>query len=129
MVSFWVYDVGFMIVFSAFVAWFLYSRKKDLSREGIIFMYRTKFGINVIKCIGDSFKRGLYAIRYLIIGVGFALMGAMFWMLGQTVSIYLFHPEITKLIKAPPIAPLIPYFLSCLVWRVSFLLFTSLTLL
>ena len=29
---------------------------------------------------------------------------------GQTLSIYILHPEITKIIKAPPIAPLIPYF-------------------
>ncbi len=110
MVDFWIYDVGFMILFSGFVAWFLNSRKKDLSREGIIFMYRTKFGIDVIKYIGDNFKRGLHRIKYLIVGVGFVLMGAMIWMLGQTVSIYLLHPEITKIIKAPPIAPLIPYF-------------------
>jgi hypothetical protein len=52
----------------------------------------------------------LHALKYLIVGVGFVLMGAMIWMLGQTVAIYLLHPEITKIIKAPPIAPLIPYF-------------------
>jgi len=110
MVSFWVYDVGFLISFSLFVAWFLRTRTKHLSREGIIFMYRTKFGIDAIKYIGDNFKRTLHALKYLIVGVGFVLMGAMIWMLGQTVAIYLLHPEITKLIKAPPIAPLIPYF-------------------
>ena len=110
MVDFWVYDVGFLILFSIFVIRFLYSRRKDLSREGIVFMYRTKFGIKVINYIGDKFKRALYSLRYLIIGLGFVLMGAMLWMLGQTVSIYLLYPEITKLIKAPPIAPLIPYF-------------------
>ncbi len=110
MVDFWVYDVGFLILFSMFVIWFLYSRRKNLSREGIVFMYRTKFGIKVINYIGDKFKRVLYSLRYLIIGLGFVLMGSMLWMLGQTVSIYLLNPEITKLIKAPPIAPLIPYF-------------------
>ena len=110
MVDFWIYDVGFLILFSIFVVWFLHSRRKDLSREGIMFMYRTKFGIKIINYIGDKFKRILYSLRYLIVGLGFVLMGAMLWMLGQTVSIYLLHPEITKLIKAPPIAPLIPYF-------------------
>jgi len=110
MVGFWIYDVGFMILFSAFVAWFLNYHKKNVSREGIIFMFRTKFGIKAIKYIGDNFKQMLHGIKYLIVGVGFVLMGAMLWMLGQTVSIYLLHPEITKLIKAPPIAPLIPYF-------------------
>ncbi|MFH1521448.1 MAG: site-2 protease family protein [archaeon] len=110
MVNFWVYDVGFMILFSVFVAWFLRTRKKDLSREGIIFMYRTKFGIKLIKYIGDNFKKGLHRIKYLIVGVGFLLMASMIWILGQTVTNYLLHPEIAKLIKAPPIAPLIPYF-------------------
>lgn len=110
MVSFWVYDVTFLILFSAWVTWFLYSRKKDLSREGIIFMYRTKFGIDAIKYIGDNFKKTLHAIKYLIIAVGFALMAGIIWMLGQTIAVYLLHPEITKVIKAPPIAPLIPYF-------------------
>ena len=110
MVSFWVYDVGFMILFSVFVIWFLYSRKKDLSREGVIFLYRTKFGIKAINYVGDNFKRTLHSIKYLIIALGFVLMGTMVWMLGKTASIYLLNPEITKIIKAPPIAPLIPYF-------------------
>lgn len=110
MVSFWVYDVGFLILFSAFVAWFLSSRKKNLSREGLIFMYRTRFGIKLIRYIGDNFKKTLHGIKYLIIAIGFVLMSTMLWMLGQTVAIYLLHPEITKLVKAPPIAPLIPYF-------------------
>ena len=110
MVSFWVYDVGFMILFSVFVAWFLSSRKKDLSREGIIFMYRTRFGINAIKYIGDNFKGLLHGLKYVIVGVGVALMSGMIWMLGQTLSIYILHPEIIKTIRAPPIAPLIPYF-------------------
>jgi membrane-associated protease RseP (regulator of RpoE activity) len=73
-------------------------------------MYRTQFGIKAIKYIGDNFKKTLHALKYLIIAVGFVLMGAMIWMLGQTVAIYLLYPEITKIIKAPPIAPLIPYF-------------------
>lgn len=110
MVSFWIYDVGFLILFSAFIVWFLNSRREELSREGIIFMWRTKFGMKAINNIGDKFKSCLNFTKYLVIGVGFFLMGVMTWMLGQTVSIYLFHPEITKLIKAPPIAPLIPYF-------------------
>jgi membrane-associated protease RseP (regulator of RpoE activity) len=110
MVSFWVYDVGFLILFSLFVIWFLSSRKKSLGRQGIIFMYRTQFGVKVINYVGDNFKRLLHGLKYVIVGVGFLLMGAMVWMLGQTVVIYLLYPEITKIIKAPPIAPLIPYF-------------------
>ena len=110
MVSFWVYDVGFMILFSVFVAWFLSSRKKSLSREGIIFMYRTKFGMNAIKYVGDNFKGVLHKLKYVVVAVGVALMSIMIWMLGKTLLIYIMNPEITETIKAPPIAPLIPYF-------------------
>ena len=111
MVSFWVYDVVFMVLFSGFIIWFLKTRKRDLRREGIIFMYRTQFGIDAIKYVGDNFKRMLHAIKYLIVGVGFVLMGAILWMLGQTFLIYILHSkEIVEKIAAPPIAPLIPYF-------------------
>jgi len=110
MVSFWVYDVGFLVLFTVWVVWFLKSRKKDLSREGWMFLYRTQFGVKAIDYIGKNFTKTLHALKYLIVAIGFALMGAMIWMLGQTVSIYLLHPEITKIIKAPPVAPLIPYF-------------------
>ena len=110
MVSFWVYYVSFLVLFSLFVVWFLRSRRKALSRQGIIFMYRTQFGVDLIKYVGDNFKGLLHKMKYVIVGVGLVLMGMMIWMLGQTVTIYLLYPEITKVIKAPPIAPLIPYF-------------------
>ena len=111
MVSFWIYDVGFLVLFSLFVVWFLMSRKKSLSREGIIFMYRTKFGMKAINYIGDNFKKTLHSLKYVIIGVGFVLMSVMIWMLGKTVSIYVLHSkEVVEQIAAPPIAPLIPYF-------------------
>jgi membrane-associated protease RseP (regulator of RpoE activity) len=73
-------------------------------------MYRTKLGIKTIRYIGDNFKGILHKMKGLIIGLGFVLMTAMMYMLGQTVMTYIKYPEITKLIKAPPIAPLLPYF-------------------
>ncbi|MCK4649953.1 site-2 protease family protein [Candidatus Pacearchaeota archaeon] len=110
MVSFWVYDVAFLILFSLGVFWFLRNRREELSREGIIFMWRTRFGINAIKWFAKKFARILRKMKWVVIGIGGILMVGMIWMLGQTVAIYLLHPEITKIIKAPPIAPLIPYF-------------------
>lgn len=110
MVSFWVYDVSFMILFSFAIFLFLRSRRHELAREGIIFMWRTQFGVKAINYVGDNFNRFLHRIKYVIVGVGVILMGAMIWMLGQTVIVYIMYPQITKLIKAPPIAPLIPYF-------------------
>ena len=112
MVSFVVYDLAFLVLFSLFVTWFLYKRRgtSGFKREGIIFMYRTQFGVDAINYVGDNFKKVLHFLKYIIIGVGFVLMGLMVWVLGQTIAIYILFPEITKVIKAPPIAPLIPYF-------------------
>lgn len=110
MVSFLFYDLGFLILFSLGVWWFLRSRRDELSREGWMFMWRTQYGIDAMTWFTKRFGFIMRKMQWLIIGLGGILMGAMIWMLGQTVAIYLFHPEITKLIKAPPIAPLIPYF-------------------
>ncbi len=110
MVDFWVYDVVFLVLFSLGIFWFLRNRKKELSREGIIFMWRTQFGVDAMSWFTKRFGYIMRKLKWVIVGIGAVLMGAMVWMLGQTTSIYLFHPEITKLIKAPPIAPLIPYF-------------------
>ena len=110
MVSFYVYDIAFLVVFTIFITWFLSTHKKGLSREGAIFMYRTQVGVKAINYVGKKFKKTLQFLKYIIITVGFALMGIMMWMLGQTVVTYIAHPEITEAIKAPPIAPLIPYF-------------------
>jgi len=110
MVSFWMFDVAFLIFFSIFVFFFLKKRKSQLGKEGIIFMYRTQVGVKAINWFGEKFKKVLFSIRYVIIGTGFVLMGAIVWLLWQTLSLYIKQPEITKVIKAPPIAPLIPYF-------------------
>lgn len=110
MVDFWVYDVTFLVLFSILVFWFIKNNKESLSKEGIIYMYRTSLGIKAINYVGDKFKRTLSSLRYPVIGLGIILMATMLWMLTRTLSIYTFNPEITQVIKAPPIAPLIPYF-------------------
>ena len=98
MVSFFVYDVTFLILFSLGVFWFLRSRREELSREGILFMWRTQFGVKAISWFAKKFSWILRRMKWIIVGTGGILMAAMIWMVGQTVSIYLLHPEITKLI-------------------------------
>ena len=110
MAGFFAYDLGFLIVFCAFVAWFLYSRKRGLQREGIMFLYKTKFGMKFINYVGTKYKKVLNVLKYPILVTGFGLMLMMVFLLGQTIYTYLAVPEITQIIKAPPIMPLIPYF-------------------
>ena len=109
MVSFYVFDIAFLILFTIGVI-ILLKTHKNMKREGIIFMYRTNIGIKAINWTSDKFKKILYFLKYIIIAVGLFMMGIMVYLLGQTVMIYITVPQITQVIKAPPIAPLIPYF-------------------
>ncbi len=110
MAGFFIYDLGFLVIFTIFIFLFLYKKRKNLKREGIMYLYRTKLGIKVINYIGKKYSRILHVIKYLVIFIGYLLMAGMIYLLSQTVYIYIKVPEITKIIKAPPIAPLIPYF-------------------
>lgn len=110
MVSFYVYDIALLVLFSFLVFWFIKSRRKNVQREGIMFMYRTQVGVKAINWFSNKFKKILHPLKYLIVALGFFLMGGMIWMLWQSVYVYISVPEIVEVVKAPPVAPLIPYF-------------------
>jgi membrane-associated protease RseP (regulator of RpoE activity) len=75
-----------------------------------MYLYRTKLGIKFIEKFSKKYEKGLRAIIPLVLFVGYALMITMFYLLYQTVKIYVTRPDITNVISAPPIMPLIPYF-------------------
>ena len=112
MVSFYVYDIIFFLLFTLGVIFFLVKnrKKKGFKREGWLFMYRTQHGVDAMSWFDKKFHKTLGWLRYVIIGLGYVLMILMIWMLLQSVFQYATQPEITDTIKAPPIAPLIPYF-------------------
>jgi len=84
MVDFWIFDIAFLVLFSIWVVWFLRTNRKNLGKEGIIFMYRTQVGVKAINWFGDKFKRILLSLKYVVISVGFFLMGIIVWMVWQT---------------------------------------------
>lgn len=104
------YDLMFLTVFCIGVFLFLYSHRKNLKREGWMYMYRTKLGVEAIDKFSSKFSKVLHALKYPIIIVGFGLMAVMIYLLCQTVYIYISFPQISQIIKAPPVMPLIPYF-------------------
>tara|TARA_Y100000310_G_scaffold341036_1_gene438877 strand:- start:1001 stop:2389 length:1389 start_codon:yes stop_codon:yes gene_type:complete len=111
MVDFYVYDIGFLILFSLWVVWFLYKRRKNLKREmGIAFLYRTQFGVRFIDRFSEKYSKLLHALKYVVISSGVVLMVGIVWLISKSFYTYAKFPEITKIVKAPPIAPLIPYF-------------------
>lgn len=109
MASIYVYDIGFLILFSLFVGMFLYKRRKNLKRDGIMYLYRTRVGIKFIDYVGTRYKKFLSVYAFLGVVCGYFLMASMVWFLYKLLSIYLFNPEIVRAIKIPPLMPLIPY--------------------
>src|SRR3972149_11023947 len=107
--SFIFYDIVFLIFFVIFVSWFLYLRKENLKRDGLLFLYRTSWGIKLINKIGNRYKKTLKVLSYISIVTGYILMVSMFYFLGRIVYLYITFPEIVREIKIPPITPLIPY--------------------
>ena len=81
-----------------------------MKREGMLFLYRTQWGVRLIEKISDKYQKQLKLLKYVVIFVGFCLMGIMIYLFGYSLWQYIINSQITRAIKAPPIAPLIPYF-------------------
>jgi len=103
------YDLGFLVIFTIFIVLFLSSRRKNLKREGLLFLYKTSWGIKLINYVGEKYKRTLQFLSYISIGLGYCLMAGMIYFIYSIVKIYVFRPDIVTAIKIPPIMPLIPY--------------------
>lgn len=116
----YIYDLTFLILFTLFVAIFLYRRKKNLKKEGIMYLYRTQVGIRFIDYFGEKYKRTITVFSILAIISGYILMAfAIYMFLYEFVYVYLFNPEIVRAIKVPPIFPLVPYLPE--VFKIKFL--------
>ncbi len=107
--DFIVYDIILLISFVIFISIFLYIKRKNTKREGLLFLYRAKWGIRLINHIGKKYRKFLNFLGYFAIGLGYILMAGIFYFLGKIVWIYLFNRDIVRAIKVPPIMPLVPY--------------------
>jgi membrane-associated protease RseP (regulator of RpoE activity) len=103
-----VYDLILLGLFVLFISFFLYIKRDNLKRDGILFLYRTKWGIKLINRIGVKYQRTLKVLSYFSIVLGYFLMAGMVYMFGRMVWLYMFT-NITDTIKIIPIAPLVPY--------------------
>ena len=110
MVEFWIYDVAFLVLFVVGILYFLRKHNKTLDKEGWMYMYRTQWAVKFINHVGKKYKVSLSRLRYVVVAVGYLLMAGILYLFGKTVWIYISNPLISEVIKAPPVAPLIPYF-------------------
>ena len=108
MASFIFYDLIFLVLFTLGVAIFLYTRKHNLKREGLLYLYRTSFGIKVINWTSKNFGPILRPMQYVVIASGYILMISMVWLALKFVYLYIKYP-LAEQIKIPPLIPLIPY--------------------
>lgn len=108
------YDLIFLGLFTLFVIFFIRKKKKNLGKESMlglpVYLYRTQVGVKFIDYVSKKFGKALHVIKYAAIAVGYVLMATMIYIIGKSLYIYIAFPQITEVIKAPPIAPLIPYF-------------------
>jgi membrane-associated protease RseP (regulator of RpoE activity) len=117
--GFLLYDIIFLVLFGLFLVTFLYKKRKNLKREGILYLYKTKLGIKIIDYIGGKYEKTLKILSYFVILVGYILMVTMLYFLGQLLYFFLKFPAVVKIIKIPPIMPLIPYLPS--IFKIEFL--------
>ncbi len=110
--SFVIYDLIFLVIFAVVVIIFFYKNKKNVSREmKVAFLYRSQLGVKIIDYIGTKYKKTLKALKYPIIVVGYFLMAGIVYLMIRAAWIYVSNPVlVTSVVKAPPIAPVIPYF-------------------
>jgi len=109
MVNFIAYDLAFMFLVTLAVFLFIKKRKTNLKKQGLMYLYYTKFGLRAINWTSKKFAPILKPLEYVSISLGYILMISILWLIGTTLYIYLKYP-IMNTIKAPPVFPLVPYF-------------------
>ncbi|MFA5857197.1 MAG: site-2 protease family protein [Candidatus Pacearchaeota archaeon] len=103
------YDLIMFGSFCVFVSYFLYKNRKNLKKDGVMYLYRTQVGIKIIDYIGTKYKKTLRVISFLAVTTGYLLMIAMIYFTYKLVEVYLFRQDVVQAIKVPPIMPLMPY--------------------
>jgi membrane-associated protease RseP (regulator of RpoE activity) len=108
--SFIFYDVAFLILFGILAFIFFNKNKKNVKRQGWIFLYHSQVGIKFIDWFAKKFEKILKPMSYVVIGLSYVLMAGILWLLSKSVWVYISTPIPAQLQNLPPIAPLIPYF-------------------
>lgn len=104
------WDLILLVLFVTFVSIFLYKNRKKVSKEGILLLYHTTWGIKLIEKIGKKYPRLLKYSSYFSVALGYVLMILVVYFFVQTVLLYVIRQDLVSQIKLPPIAPIFPYF-------------------
>lgn len=102
--SFIFYDLAILVAFCIFIVLFLYVRRKNVKREGALFLYRTKAGLKTIDSLNKKLSKLWKILGPVIIFFGFVFMILIIVLLIQSISFTFTNPT-----KVPPVMPLVPY--------------------
>lgn len=117
--SFIAYDIGLLVIFAIFISVFLYTRKENLKKEGLLLLYKATWGIKFIERAAKKYDKFWKTFAYVSIITGYVLMALMVYLFIRVLMIYVLNPDIVRAIKIPPLMPLIPYLPS--VFKLDFL--------
>ncbi len=107
--NFMILDMVLLVLFASFIFLFLYKNRKKLNKEGWLLLYHTKWGLKLIEKTGKKYTKTLKVLSHFSIWIGYGLMAMMIYLFGRIVWLYVFHGDLVRAIKIPPIMPLIPY--------------------
>jgi len=117
--DFMIFDLAFLVLFLLGVSFFLYSKRKKIKKEGLLFLYHAKWGVKLIEKTGKKYPKTLEVLSHFSVWIGYILMTVMMYLFIRILWIYAFHGDIVRAIKIPPIMPLIPYLPQ--IFKLSFL--------
>lgn len=107
--NFVIYDVVLLILFVIFISLFLYRNRRNLKREGWLYLYKAKWGMRLLERFEKKYQKTLKFLSYVSITIGYLLMVGMLYLFGKIIYLYIAYPSVVRAIKVPPITPLIPY--------------------
>ena len=98
--SFLIYDLTLLGIFVIFLGIFLYRKRKNVKREGLLLLYKTGWGIKLIDRIGSKYKKLLNVLSYISVTIGYFLMVGAIWLVGRIVWIYVFRSDIVRAVNS-----------------------------
>lgn len=100
------YDILICIAFAIFIYVFLKKNRKNVKKEGMFYLYRSKFGLKTIDDLVKKHRKLFNFISIINIIVAYIGMAAIVFLLAS--SVYKMA-VMTQVIKTPPIVPLLPW--------------------
>jgi len=101
---------------------FLHKNRKNVQRDGILYLYRTQIGVKIMDSIAKKYSKLLHIMSYLIVFVGYLLTAGVIYYLIISVYQYLKNAELFSSVigNGPPLALFIPYFPRIFGWEEIF---------